>query len=434
MTYFYTYSSVLLGSSVFVLIRLFLFSKSARNLHIKLHNEIISSIVKAPINLFHDITPKGRLLNRLSKELFDVDLMSIIFMFYVMSFLFNFLGSIISCSYFEPLSLIFLPVLILIGFKVLYFYMPSNRELFRLEGVSRSPMLSMLSEIIPGTTAIRAFDKEEELKNEYCERLNNNFLPFIYVNGVKGWFGLILDLISWSFMLFLFVYAFYFKDHISSGVIGILITNSILLQNSLFYYLNAYSQVDNIMISLERCLELTKIPQEADYHKEKDNEIDWPKLGEIEFVDYSVSYRPTTELVLKELNFKILPGEKIGIVGRTGSGKSTTCLCLFRILEATAGKILIDGVDIATLGLLKLRSNLTIIPQDPILMKNTLRYNIDPKQEYTNAHIKEVFKMINFEDFLLRNQGLSMLIEENGNNLSVGERQIICIVRAILRV
>ena len=188
------------------------------------------------------------------------------------------------------------------------------------------------------------------------------------------------------------------------------------------------------MISHERCLQLTKLDQEAEYRKEGDDKIDWPKQGEIEFVNYSVSYRPTTELVLKDLNFKIQPGEKVGVVGRTGSGKSTTCLCLFRILEATSGSIFVDGINIANLGLLKLRNSLTIIPQDPILTKNTLRFNIDPKEEYSNAEIREVFKMIRFEEFLTKNKGLTMLIEEGGSNLSVGERQMICIIRAILRV
>ena len=433
-SYYYTYAGLLIGSSVFVLIRLFVYSKSMRNVHIGLHKDMVTSMIRAPLSLFHDITPKGRLLNRLTKELFDVDINSLFVIFLGLTFLFNFIGSIISCAIFEPLSLVFLPLISLICYKLIKIYTPSNRELFRIEGASRSPMVSMISETIPGMITVRAFDKENELRKEYSDRINDNFLPFIYVHGVKAWLGLTLDLVSWAFMAFLITYTFYNKEFFTPGFVGVLITNSITIQSSLFSFLDFYTQFENIMISLERCIEYTQIESEVARHTGLDDELDWPSRGKIEFADYSVKYRPNTSLVLKDLNFTIQPGEKIGIVGRTGSGKSTMCLCLFRILEATSGLIKIDGVDISKLGLQKLRNSLTIIPQDPVLTKNTLRYNIDPLDKHTNDEIRAVFKMIKFEEFLRKNNGLTMLIEEGGNNLSVGERQMICVVRAILRV
>jgi len=160
----------------------------------------------------------------------------------------------------------------------------------------------------------------------------------------------------------------------------------------------------------------------------------WPDKGKIEFINYYVKYRPETNSVLKNINIKINPGEKIGVVGRTGSGKSTLCLCVFRILEPEKGTIIIDDVDICKIGLKTLRSKLTIIPQDPILMEGTLKYNIDPLGKYTNEQIIEIIKKIGFEYILDTNsKRLEMPITENGGNLSVGERQLICIVRAILR-
>ena len=189
------------------------------------------------------------------------------------------------------------------------------------------------------------------------------------------------------------------------------------------------------MVDFERCMHFTECPKE----KSKDNIYssnltNWPSKGKIEFKDFSVKYREDTELVLKNINLLINPNEKIGIVGRTGSGKSTITLCLFRILEAINGKILIDDIDISLLGLDKLRKNLTIIPQDPSLMEGTLRYNIDPLQLSTDNNILDIIKIIGFDYIINRNpEGLLQQISEGGNNLSIGEKQLICIIRAILR-
>ena len=168
--------------------------------------------------------------------------------------------------------------------------------------------------------------------------------------------------------------------------------------------------------------------------KKRQNFRKWPRNGKIQFIYYSVKYRTDTEIVLSDLNFTIESGNKVGIVGRTGSGKSIITLCLFRILEALKGKILIDDIDISTIGLDKLRKSLTIIPQDPALIEGTLRYNIDPLNNYTDEEIINVIKKINFGYIIEKNKdGLKQEVSEGGTNLSVGEKQLICITRAILR-
>jgi ABC-type multidrug transport system fused ATPase/permease subunit len=211
------------------------------------------------------------------------------------------------------------------------------------------------------------------------------------------------------------------------------------MHRSLFTFFNYCNWFENGMVSMERCLKYTSIEEEKYFTTEKDAELEsnsWPNYGEIEFVDYSVRYRPNTEIVLKNINLKINPGEKIGVVGRTGSGKSTICLCLFRILEPLEGTIKIDQVDITQIGLNILRKNLTIIPQDPSLMKGTLRYNIDPLGKSKDEEINNVLDMIGLTALAYeRNpEGLDRMIGESGENLSVGEKQLICIARAILRV
>ena len=158
----------------------------------------------------------------------------------------------------------------------------------------------------------------------------------------------------------------------------------------------------------------------------------FPKSGKIEFVNYSVRYRPDTKIVLKNINILIQPGEKVGIVGRTGSGKSTLTLCLFRILEATTGQILIDDIDISLLGLSLLRSIITVIPQDPTLIEGSLRENLDPAGKFSDESMIECLKSIEM-DYILEEEGLNFMVKENGDNLSAGERQLICMARAMIR-
>ena len=226
-----------------------------------------------------------------------------------------------------------------------------------------------------------------------------------------------------------------FKNNFSPKIIGLLLTYSINLQNNLIRGIRQISRLENSMISFERCLAYTKIQSEKPKIKKEDKILEnWPQNGKIQFIDYSVKYRPDTEIVLSDLNFTIESGNKVGIVGRTGTRKSTITLCLFRILEALEGKTLIDDIDISTIGLDKLRKSLTIIPQDPALIEGTLRYNIDPLNNYTDEEIINVIKKINFGYIIEKNKdGLKQEVSEGGTNLSVGEKQLICITRAILR-
>jgi ABC-type multidrug transport system fused ATPase/permease subunit len=207
------------------------------------------------------------------------------------------------------------------------------------------------------------------------------------------------------------------------------------MKGNLIRGLHTLTWYENSMIGYERCVEYTKCPSEAPLKNILDDSLsNWPNKGKIEFLNFSVKYRPDTEIVLKNISFVIQGNEKVGIVGRTGSGKSTITLCLFRILEATEGRIMIDDVDISSIGLDKLRKSLTIIPQDPALIEGSLRYNIDPLDKYSDSDIMKVMEKIGFDYIVKRsNEGLYQEIAEGGSNLSVGEKQLICITRAILR-
>ena len=166
--------------------------------------------------------------------------------------------------------------------------------------------------------------------------------------------------------------------------------------------------------------------------------MDWPHQGKVSFKDVSLRYRPKTALVLKDLTFEIEPGQKIGICGRTGAGKSTIALTLSRIIELEKGTIEIDGIDISSLDLKDLRSKITVIPQDPTLFKGTLKFNLDPFNSLDDEKLKEVLLKAGLNNLLGRGEkqfgnGLEFRIDEGGSNLSVGEKQLLCICRSILR-
>jgi ABC-type multidrug transport system fused ATPase/permease subunit len=269
--------------------------------------------------------------------------------------------------------------------------------------------------------------------------MNNYFKICLYQKGISGWYGIILDLISCGLLTFILITCGLFKEKYSPQSIGLLLTYSFNFINQFFNFMGRFNELTKMFTSVERCEKLTKIKQEKFPTLETDKDIlknendkTFVSEGKIVFNNYSVKYRENTPLVLNNLNIEIRGGEKIGVVGRTGSGKSTLCLCLFRLLEAYSGNIYIDGIDISQIGLEVLRSNLTIIPQEPILIKGTIRYNIDPNYNYEDQEIIDQIKELGFEEFL-DDKNLNYEVGENGANISVGERQLICIARALIR-
>jgi ABC-type multidrug transport system fused ATPase/permease subunit len=345
------------------------------------------------------------------------------------------ISAIFVCAYYQPNSLLILPFLIYLGYKITKFYQKCARELTRMESIVRSPLINTLNETIPGLMSIRAYNLTNEYLNKWFYVSDENLKVKLILRGVSQWFDLALDLLSFIFVVFLVIFTFLFKEKFSPKIIGLLLTYCFSLQRNLTRGLKQTTTLETSMICFERCLEYTKIQSEASKKLNIDNTLkNWPKEGKIEFINFSTKYRPDTEIVLSNLNFLIEPNKKIGICGRTGSGKSTITLCLFRILESITGKILIDDIDISKIGLDKLRSSLTIIPQDPCLFQGTLKYNIDPLNKYSNEEILNVFQKIGFDYIINKNpKGFNMEVAEGGTNLSVGEKQLICISRAILR-
>jgi ATP-binding cassette subfamily C (CFTR/MRP) protein 1 len=221
----------------------------------------------------------------------------------------------------------------------------------------------------------------------------------------------------------------------SAAEAGLTISYALAVTQNLNWLIRSSVDLENSLVSAERCIEYTGVPSEAEWYipATKPDES-WPQQGKVEFDKYSTKYREGLELVLKEATFKSLEHEKIGIVGRTGAGKSSLTLSLFRLIEAVSGKIIIDDVDISKLGLLDLRSRLTIIPQDPVLFSGSLRMNLDPFDAHTDERIWEALALAHLQEFAATlTNGLMYEVTEGGDNLSVGQRQLVCLARALLR-
>ena len=433
--FFIIYGITAMGGSLFNYLRTRVITSGSINCSTKLHNQMIISLIKAPINLFHDTVPKGQIFNRLSKDLPTVDTYTMYWFMTLTAFGSSFLGAVFVCSLYEKECLIFLPLFAIICWFLYRFYINCSRELNRIEGVLNSPILNLVNETIPGTATIRAYNLQDKYIELFQNKVDEHYKLLYYINGTGQWYLLCLNLLSMIFLTYMVVMTLMHKTKFTPRIIGIILTYSLVLQEDMIEFLSSFSNFENTMTKMERSLSYTKIISERPQTLTSDLALrDWPSKGEILFENYNVKYRNDTEIVLKNINFHLKPGEHLGIVGRTGSGKSTISLCLFRILEAFSGKIYIDGVDISKVGLKKLRESLTIIPQDSTLMDGTLRYNIDPVGNYTDKEITEVMKKIGFDYIIsLNREGLDQKISENGSNLSIGEKQLICITRAILR-
>ncbi|XP_063922468.1 multidrug resistance-associated protein 1 isoform X1 [Zophobas morio] len=428
------YGALGLGQAVAVLLSaLTLFIGSLNGAQL-LHQLLLSNILRVPCTTFFDVTPVGRILNRFSK---DVDTLDNILPMTIRGWItcfFSVLGTLVVISYTTP---IFISVIVPIGILYYFiqrFYVATSRQLKRLESVSRSPIYSHFGETITGVQAIRAFREQDRFIRESEHKVDVNqvcYYPSIISNR---WLAVRLEMIGNLIIFFAALFAVLGKDQ-NPGLVGLSVTYSLQITQTLNWLVRMTSDVETNIVAVERIKEYGEAPQEADWEiPNKSPPSTWPDSGKVEFSKYAVRYRPGLDLVLKGVNFSIQGGEKVGIVGRTGAGKSSLTLALFRIIEAAEGEILIDGVNIAGLGLHTLRSRLTIIPQDAVLFSGSLRMNLDPFDKHTDEEVWTALEHAHLKSFVKGlTAGLYHEVSEGGENLSVGQRQLICLSRALLR-
>ncbi|CAI4226039.1 unnamed protein product [Auanema sp. JU1783] len=402
---------------------------------LKLHKPLLHSILRSPVSFF-DVTPLGRVLNRLGKDVDIIDLrLPVNFRFLFIAFL-NVVQTCIIVSISTPLFIAFIIPVFIVYLMFLKYFISSSRQLQRLASLNRSPIYSHFGETIQGVSTIRAFDWSDMFIKQNRDKLYT-FTKCSYFSMISAsWLGVRLEVLGNSLIFataLLSVLAKY-NGSMNAGFIGLSVSYSLNITFMMNLFIRQLSEVETNIVSVERVREYTEVTPEAAWRSERLLPRGWPAKGRIVFNDYSTRYRPGLDLVLRGINLNIVPGEKVGVVGRTGAGKSSLALALFRIIESSGGQILIDDIDIATIGLHDLRVNLTIIPQDPVLFSGTLRFNLDPVGYYDDPDLWAALDHSNLKSFVESLPlGLDHRIDESGDNLSVGQRQLVCLTRALLR-
>uniref|UniRef100_A0A8C5NA28 Multidrug resistance-associated protein 1 n=1 Tax=Gouania willdenowi TaxID=441366 RepID=A0A8C5NA28_GOUWI len=399
-----------------------------------LHQSMLFNVLRSPMSFF-ERTPSGNLVNRFSKEMDTIDTVipSILKMF--MGSMFNVIGSCLIILIATPLVAVVIPFFGLLYLFVQRFYVATSRQLKRLESVSRSPIYSHFNETLLGTSVIRAFGEQERFISESDQRVDHNqkaYYPSIVANR---WLAIRLEFVGNCIVSSAALFAVIARENLSPGIMGLSISYALQLTASLTWLVRMSSDVETNIVAVERVREYSDTEKEAEWrHQAYNPPPRWPTDGNIEFRNFGLRYRPDLDLVIRNVTLKIDGGEKVGIVGRTGAGKSSLTLGLFRIIEAAEGHIFIDGVDIAKVGLHDLRSRVTIIPQDPLLFSGSLRMNLDPFDSYSDEDIWLALELSHLKSFVssLPDQ-LSHECSEGGDNLSVGQRQLLCLARALLR-
>ncbi|KIV99658.1 uncharacterized protein PV09_08713 [Verruconis gallopava] len=457
----------------------------------RMHQELMEKIMHAKFRFF-DSTPLGQIMNRFSKDIEAVDQEIAPVAVGVIHCLASILTIVVLISVITPGFLIAGVFITLLYFAIGYFYINSSRDLKRLESLQRSPLYQQFGETLTGMTTIRAYGDERRFIRENITKINTHNRPFIYLWAANRWLAFRVDVVGALVAFFTGAFIILSVGRIDAGAAGLALSYAVTFTENVLWFVRLYAANEQNMNSVERIKEYLDVEQEADDiipgNRPPSN---WPTKGAVEFVGYSTRYRKDFDLVLKKLTFRILPGEKVGVVGRTGAGKSSMALALFRALEAEEGTILIDDVDIGSIGLQDLRENIVMVPQDPTLFTGTIRSNLDPFGLFTDEEIFTALRRVQLIGSpgpsstatpsrpgtpIVKNASLSSTenspngmmnsiapssdntlvedssptqttsaenkniflnlnynIAESGSNLSQGQRQLLCLARALLK-
>uniref|UniRef100_A0A671YF42 ATP-binding cassette, sub-family C (CFTR/MRP), member 2 n=1 Tax=Sparus aurata TaxID=8175 RepID=A0A671YF42_SPAAU len=421
------------AQGLFVFLGTLLLANASVNASGILHSRLLRNILRVPM-VFFDTTPIGRVVNRFAKDIFTVDeAIPQSFRSWILCLL-GVLGTLFVICLATPFFTILIVPLAVVYYFVQRFYVATSRQLRRLDSVSRSPIYSHFSETVSGLSVIRAYGHQDRFLKHNEITIDGNLksvYPWIVSNR---WLAIRLEFLGNLVVFFSALFAVISRDSLDSGLVGLSISYALNVTQTLNWLVRMTSELETNIVAVERVSEYSELENEAKWVTDTRPPEDWPTKGKLRFENYKVRYRPGLDLVLHGITCDIGSTEKIGIVGRTGAGKSSLTNCLFRIIEAAEGRILIDGVDISLIGLHDLRNRLTIIPQDPVLFSGSLRMNLDPFDRFSDEDIWRVLELSHLKEYVAGLQeGLQHEVAEGGENLSVGQRQLLCLARALLR-
>ncbi|KAJ7893786.1 multidrug resistance-associated ABC transporter [Mycena leptocephala] len=404
---------------------------------LRLFKAALGRVLKAPMSFF-DTTPMGRITSRLSKDQDTLDgELPMMAMQFAISFC-SVLGTVALVFYVFPyLGILFVPLTVLYLLASIY-YRRTSVETKRMDSLLRSALYASYSETLTGLATIRAYGEQARAINDADHGLDMENRAKYMTISIQRWLGIRLDLFGNILVLGIALFAAGFRYTVDPSKIGVVLAYTLgvtFLLNG-----NQFAQVEQSMNAVERILHYTDLPSEAAAVTKHDPPPSWPDKGEIQFTNVKMQYREKLPVVLDGVSFHIRPGEKIGIVGRTGAGKSSLLQALFRTVELIGGKIEIDGYDTGTIGLDALRRNIALVPQDNVLFLGTLRQNIDPHKTKTDAELISLLQ----QAWLLPRDGtrdpvaeakfsLDVSVSDEGSNFSAGEKQLLALCRALVR-
>ncbi|RMJ22071.1 ATP-dependent bile acid permease [Aspergillus sp. HF37] len=436
----------------------------------RIHNRLLRGVMHAKFRFF-DSTPLGQLMNRFSKDVEAVDQEVAPVAIGMLHCFASVLVIVILISVITPGFLVAAVFITLLYTAIGAVYLNSSRDLKRLESVQRSPLYQQFGETLSGIVTIRAYGDAPRFIVDNHRRINAYNRPHIYLWASNRWLSLRVDIIGALVSFFSAAFVLMNIGRIDAGAAGLSLTYAVTFTENVLWFVRLYAEVQQNMNSVERVKEYLEVEQEAQgVIPDSRPPSNWPSQGAVEFVDYTTRYRPDLEPVLKGISFAVRAGEKVGIVGRTGAGKSSLALALFRGLEAEKGRIVIDDVNIGDIGLRDLRESITIVPQDPTLFTGTIRSNLDPFELSTDEEIFTALRRVHLigsgtsgtttpmtASTLIATEGASTVssgangntvpitenknifhnlqssVSESGSNLSQGQRQLLCLARALLK-
>ncbi|KAF9378719.1 hypothetical protein CPB97_009391 [Podila verticillata] len=414
---------------------------SSRNLF----RAMLDALMRTSIDFFH-ANPHGRVLNRFSKDMANCDELLPYVFYDTIQVALVLLGSVITVCIVNPWIIIAIPFILLSFVALRNLYMKSSRQVKRIESQERSPIYSHLSETLSGLISVRAFRKREEFMEEHLKTQEDHGRAFFTYLAMARWLGYRLDVVSALFLGITAVACVAARDTQQAARAGLAMSSVISLSGDLQWAIRMSVEAAILMVSVERMMEYAAVkPEESERHLFKADGASvvpngWPAEAKVMFSDMSLTYPRGDGPVLKNITLDFQPGEKIGIVGRTGAGKSSLIGALFRLVDTTTGHpphrggISIDGIDISQIGMHDLRERMAIIPQEPFLFRGTLRFNLDPTGKHQDADIWAALEAAELKRTVEGLEGgLDAAVDDNGKNFSIGERQLLSLARAVLR-